>query len=108
MTGIIIALPKAEDGRKLKNILVRSGHTVTAVCTTGAQAVGHAEGLDDGIVICACRLPDMMFTELQMQLPAALGWACRSSNILRNTITPISVCTAGSGRELIFRLSFPT
>ena len=71
MTGIIIALPKAEDGRKLKNILVRSGHTVTAGCTTGAQAVGHAEGLDDGIVICACRLPDMMFTELQMQLPAA-------------------------------------
>ncbi len=69
MTGIIIAIPKIEDGRKLKNILVRSGYTVTAVCATGAQTVGQAESLDDGIVISACRLPDMMFTELLGQLP---------------------------------------
>ncbi len=69
MTGIIIAFSKAEDARKLKHILVRSGHTVTAVCTTGAQAISQAESLDDGIILCGCRLPDMMYTRLRENLP---------------------------------------
>jgi len=69
VTGIIIVFPKREDARSIKNILVRSGHSVTAVCVTGAQAVGHADELNDGIVICGYRMPDMIFTELRENLP---------------------------------------
>ncbi len=42
---------------------------VTAVCATGAQAVSQAESLDDGIVLCGCRLSDMMYTRLREMLP---------------------------------------
>ncbi len=69
LTGIIIAFSKIEDARKLKNVLVRSGHSVIAVCSTGAQAISHADGLRDGIVLCGFRLPDMMYSELADNLP---------------------------------------
>ena len=69
MTGIIVAFSRREDAGKVKSVLVRSGHQVVAVCTTGAAAISHADGLRDGIVLCGCRLPDMMFTELAENLP---------------------------------------
>ena len=52
MTGIIVALPKMDDARNMKNLLVRSGYQVTAVCTSGAQALAQTDNLDDGIVMC--------------------------------------------------------
>ena len=52
MTNIIVALPKQEDARGIKNILVRNGFQVAGVCTTGAQAISQADGLNDGILIC--------------------------------------------------------
>lgn len=69
MTSIMIVFPKVEDARSIKNILVRSGHCVTAVCVTGAQAISQADGLNDGIVICGYRMPDMIFSELRENLP---------------------------------------
>lgn len=36
MTNIIVALPKIEDAKGIKNLLVRGGFQVTGVCTTGA------------------------------------------------------------------------
>ena len=52
MTNIIIALPKPEDARGIKNILVRNGFQVAGVCTTGAQAISQADGLGEGIILC--------------------------------------------------------
>ncbi len=69
MTGIIVALPKIEDAKSLKNLLVRSGFTVIAACSSGAQALSLADGLNDGIVISAYRLPDMLYEELFDCLP---------------------------------------
>lgn len=69
MTGIIVALPKIENARSLKNLLVRSGFTVIAACSSGAQALSLADGLNDGIVISAYRLPDMLYEELFHCLP---------------------------------------
>lgn len=69
MTSIVIVFPKIEDAKSIKNVLVRSGHSVTAVCSTGAQAISQADGLNDGIVICGYKMPDMIFSELHDDLP---------------------------------------
>lgn len=69
MTSIIIVLPKIEDGKVIKNVLVRNGYTVSAVCGSGAQAISTMDGFDDGIVICGYKLVDMMYTELHECMP---------------------------------------
>ena len=70
MTGIVVVLPRMEDARGIRNLLVRSGFSVHAVCTTGAQAVNSVEELNDGIVISGYKLTDMMYHELKECLPA--------------------------------------
>ena len=37
MTNIIVVLPKLEEAKGVKNILVRSGFQVTGICTTGTE-----------------------------------------------------------------------
>ncbi len=69
MPDIIIAFPKIEDAMSIKNALVRNGFEVNATCTTGAQVVGIANELDDGIVICGYRFSDMHYSELNNYLP---------------------------------------
>lgn len=69
MTGIVVVFPRMEDARGIRNLLVRSGFSVHAVCTTGAQAVNSVEDLDDGIVISGYKLADMMYLELKECLP---------------------------------------
>ncbi len=69
MAGIVVVFPRAEDARGIRNLLVRSGFSVHAVCTTGAQAISQTEDLNSGIVISGYKLPDMMYSELQECLP---------------------------------------
>ena len=69
MTNIIVVFPKLEDAKSIRNILNRSGLSVTAVCNCGAQAISAADGLNDGIVICGYRFQDMMYSELYHNLP---------------------------------------
>ncbi len=69
MTGIIVALPKPEDAKNLKNLLVRNGISVTGACTTGAQAIALADGLNDGIIICGYKLADMIYAQLHQDMP---------------------------------------
>ncbi len=67
--NIIVVFPRLDDARNLKNILVRSGFSVTALCTTGAQALSYADGLNTGIIISAYKLPDMLFFEIKEFMP---------------------------------------
>ncbi len=70
MTGIIIAFPRADVGKKIKTILVRSGFHVVSVCTSAALVIQEANNLQDGVVVCNYRLPDMIYRELKEYLPA--------------------------------------
>ena len=70
MTNIIVLFPKIEDAKNIRNLLVRHGFQVPAVCTRGAQALASANGLGDGIVVCGYKYPDMMYSELQDCLPS--------------------------------------
>lgn len=69
MTNVIVAFPKAEDAKNIKNILVKNGFRVAAVCTSGAQAISSSDELTRGVVVCGCRLKDMVYSELYDCLP---------------------------------------
>ena len=69
MLSIIIAFPKIEDAKSIKNILIRNGYEVNATCTTGSSVIGIANELDGGIVISGYRLLDMHYSELIGYLP---------------------------------------
>lgn len=69
MLSIIIAFPRIEDATAIRNVLVRNGFGVDAVCTMGAQTISTANDLDGGIVICGYRLKDMHYREIRDCLP---------------------------------------
>ena len=69
MTGVIVVLPKIDDAKNMKNLLVRNGIPVSGVCTTGAQAIAMADDLNDGIVISGYKLADMIYSQLNLDLP---------------------------------------
>lgn len=69
MMNIIVAFPKMEHAKHIKNILVKGGFSVEAVCTSGARALQCMNELSDGIVICAAHLADMGYVELYHDLP---------------------------------------
>lgn len=84
MTNIIVVLPKIEDAKSIKNVLVRNGLTVTGVCTTGAQAISQADGLNDGIVVCSYKMMDMVYSELHDCLPPGFEMLLMASQRLIN------------------------
>lgn len=69
MINIIVAFPKKEDAKNIKNLLVRNGYNNTIVCTNGLQVINSANELDGGIVVCGYKLQDLHFLELHEYLP---------------------------------------
>lgn len=84
MINIIVVLPKLDDAKSIKNILVRSGFQVSGICTTGAQAISQADGLHDGIVICSYKLADMMYDHLHECLPPGFELLLMASQTVIN------------------------
>ena len=68
MINIIVVFPKTEDGRNIRNILVKHGFSVTGVCTSGSQVLQYADELGGGIVVSGYRYPDMMYSDLCAEL----------------------------------------
>lgn len=69
MTNIIVVFAKIEEAKSVKNILVKNGFSVTAVCTSGAQALGYADEFHYGVIISGFRLADMICVELKSNIP---------------------------------------
>jgi len=69
VTNIIVAFSKQGDARNIKNILMRNGFEVVAVCTSGAQVLSSLEGLNGGIVVSGYRFEDMLYQEIHDCLP---------------------------------------
>ncbi len=69
MFSIIVGFPKLEDATGIKNVISRSGYHVSDPCTLGAQVIGLANNLDEGIVVCGYRFSDMHYSELNNYLP---------------------------------------
>lgn len=69
MVNIIVAFSRPEDGRNIKNILVKNGFPVTAVCTSASQVLAQAGDLRSGIIVSGFRFGDMTCRQLGRQLP---------------------------------------
>lgn len=95
MTSIIVAFPKVEDAKSIKNLLVRNGFSVAAVCTTGSQAISHTDHLGGGIVICSYKLSDMIYSQLHECLPEGFEMLLMASqHILAECMDNDIVCLA--------------
>lgn len=71
MTNIIVAFSKQEDAKSIKNILMRNGFQVVAVCTSGAQVLNSMEDLNGGIIISGYRFADMMYQDIRDDMPGS-------------------------------------
>ena len=69
-SSIVIALPKIEDAKKIRAILIRYGFSVASVCSTGAGALASMSELDGGVLICGYHLPDMYYRDILEYLPS--------------------------------------
>ena len=70
MSTLIVAFPKIEEAKAVRNLLVRKGYEVAIPCITGAQVINQADNLSDGIIICGYKLSDnMIYTELNEYKP---------------------------------------
>ncbi|SCP98299.1 response regulator NasT [Anaerobium acetethylicum] len=68
MTKMVVVFSNHDDAVKIRNLLVRQGFSVVAVCTTGAQAIQAAERLSDGIIVCGYKYSDMIYRQLREYL----------------------------------------
>ena len=67
---IVVAFPKLENAKNIRNLLMRNGYQVAGVCTSGAQALQLADSLAEGVVVCGYKLTDMIYQEVYDCLPA--------------------------------------
>ena len=84
MINIIVVLPKIEDAKGIRGVLMKNGFQVTAVCSTGAQVLSQIQDINDGIVICGYKMTDMIYTELHDCLPAGFDMLLLASQAVLN------------------------
>lgn len=84
MINIIVVLPKIEDAKGIRSVLVKNGFQVAAVCSTGAQALNQLRDLSDGIVICSYKMTDMIYIELHDCLPPGFDILLLASHAVLN------------------------
>lgn len=90
--SIIIALPKQEDAKHIKDILRQRGMGDALICTTAASVLTHVHQLDYGIVICGARMVDMHYTQLAGYLPEYFDMLLIASPTILATSPPEVMC----------------
>lgn len=68
MVKIIVAFPSEERCAQFSTALEESGFSVFRSCTSGSEVKRTLNQCHDGIVICACRLPDCTADSLAWDL----------------------------------------
>lgn len=84
MINIIVVLPKIEDARGIRSVLMKNGIPVSAACSTGAQALNHLQDFNDGIVICGYKMTDMIYMELRDCMPQGIDMLLLASQTVLN------------------------
>lgn len=85
MSSLVIAFPKIEDAKRIRDILNRHDIETDAVCTTAAQALSEMNELDPGIIICGYRLPDMFYADLRECMPSGFEMLLLASSRVLST-----------------------
>ena len=109
MTSIIVAFPKAEDAKNIRNIIVRNGYQVSAVCVSGAQVLQAADNLGEGMVVCSYRFRDMQYDHLKECLPKDFEMLLvASEGVLGGCVDPdiVRLCLPLKVHDLINTIEF--
>lgn len=69
MSVILVVLPKAQDSKKIRDLLIAHGFSNTVSCQNGASALGEANRHHNGLIISGYRLSDMYYTQLVENMP---------------------------------------
>lgn len=89
MGSIVIVFSKIEDAKKIRSLLTNRGFEVTAVCSTGAQALQEMNQCSGGLLISGYRLTDMYYLDLFEYMPKGFEM------LLMGSRTVISDCPSG-------------
>lgn len=113
MATIIVAFPKIDEAKAIRNLLLYKGYDVAPACVTGAQVINQADNLSDGIIICGYKLSDnMVYTELyeykpksfEMLLVASRNhWEDCQDNDIVCVAMPVKVNELLSTIEMMFK-----
>lgn len=67
--NIVIVLPKLEDAKGMRSLLVRNGFRVDGVFTTGSQAIAAMDDLGGGVLLCSYKVADMVYSQILECMP---------------------------------------
>lgn len=111
MSVIVVVLPKLEDAKKIRKILISHGFSSVVSCSSASAALSEAGQHSHGLVISGYRLKDMYYRDLAEALPTnfelvLLGSASvvseAESGILSLT-TPLKVYDLLNTVEMVLR-----
>lgn len=107
MESIIVVFPKAEDASRIRGLLIRGGCSVYAACCSGAAALQAADRLGEGTLVCAVRLPDMMYDRLFELLPGSFDMLVLASQRMIEEEMVETFVGGGTSRAVIRTLALP-
>lgn len=117
MNNILVAFPKAEDGKKISRLLAGYGFSVDQICTTAAQALNEMNQYSGGVLICSYRLPDMFFSDLLECMPPGFEMLLLASERILGQLDngtvvslpiPVSVCDLTETLQMMMKPSKKT
>ena len=72
MSVVVIVLPKLEDAKKIRKILMGHGFPQVFAYATASAALSEIREHESGMVISGYHLKDMYYTELADSLPPGI------------------------------------
>jgi len=111
MSVIIVALPKIEDAKRIRKILMEHGFESIVACSTAAATLTEANRHQSGLIISGYKLPDMHYIELNDCIPkffellliGAANVVSEASSGLMSITTPVKVYDLVNTVELVQR-----
>lgn len=80
MKEIIIAYPVKEVALQLRSMIESEGYHVSYICACGATVLNIAQGMHEGVIVCASILSDMGAGVLAENLPVGFDVIALSKN----------------------------
>lgn len=80
MKEIIIAYPVKEVALQLRSMIESEGYHVSYICACGATVLNIAQGMHEGVIVCASILRDMGAGVLAENLPVGFDVIALSKN----------------------------
>ena len=89
MSGIVVVLPKLDNAKNIRKILLGHGFQNVFACSSASAALQTVSHYDSGLVLSGCHLKDMHYLELLDSLPPYFELVLLGS--------PEKVAAAGAG-----------